>query len=173
MDRLRSLLSPELWTARGASLLAGILAALVILVLGRLAAKLAANMIRRVPDRSRTEPMLVKFLANLGYGLILAFVLIASRARLGVNTTSCVAVRAKARGAAHADHQLSGRSSQKTSARASSPRLRIRRSTRHASSRSLNNPPGAGRRSERNERLPGRLHRWSQGARSFVRNAMV
>ncbi len=96
MERLRSLFSPELWTARGASLLAGILAALVILVLGRLAAKLAANMIRRVLDRSRTEPMLVKFLANLVYALILAFVVIAALERLGVNTTSFAAVIAAA-----------------------------------------------------------------------------
>jgi len=96
MERLRSLFSPELWAARGASLLAGILAALVILVLGRLAAKLVANMIRRVLDRSRTEPMLVKFLANLVYALILAFVVIAALERLGVNTTSFAAVIAAA-----------------------------------------------------------------------------
>jgi small conductance mechanosensitive channel len=96
MERLRSLFSAELWTARGASLLAGVLAAAAILVLGRLAAKLAANMIRRVLDRSRTEPMLVKFLANLVYALILAFVVIAALERLGVNTTSFAAVIAAA-----------------------------------------------------------------------------
>ena len=54
MDRLRSLLSPELWTARGASLLAGLLGAAVILVLGRIAAKLAANMVKSVLDLSET-----------------------------------------------------------------------------------------------------------------------
>jgi small conductance mechanosensitive channel len=96
VERLRSLLSPELWTARGASLLAGVLAAAVILVLGRLAAKVAANMVRRVLDRSHTEPTLVKFLANLVYALILAFVIIAALERLGVNTTSFAAVIAAA-----------------------------------------------------------------------------
>ena len=96
MERLRSLLSPELWTARGASLLAGLLAAAVILVLGRLAAKFAANMVKSVLDRSRTEPTLVKFLSSLVYALILAFVIIAALERLGVNTTSFAAVIAAA-----------------------------------------------------------------------------
>jgi small conductance mechanosensitive channel len=96
MDRLRSMLSPELWSARGASLLAGILGAAVILVLGRLVAKLAAGMVKTVLDRSHTEPTLVKFLANLVYGLILAFVVIAALERLGVNTTSFAAVIAAA-----------------------------------------------------------------------------
>ncbi len=96
MERLRGLLSPELWSARGASLLAGVLAAGVILVLGRIAAKLAANMVKRVLDRSHTEPTLVKFLASLVYALILAFVIIAALERLGVNTTSFAAVIAAA-----------------------------------------------------------------------------
>src|SRR5262249_14894827 len=96
MDRLRSMLSPELWTARGASFLAGLLAAAVILILGRLAAKLAANMVKTVLDRSHTEPTLVKFLANLVYAIILAFVVIAALERLGVNTTSFAAVIAAA-----------------------------------------------------------------------------
>ena len=96
MERLRSLFAPELWSARGASLLTGILAAAAILILGRIAAKVAAGMVRRVLDRSRTEPTLVKFLANLVYALILAFVIIAALERLGVNTTSFAAVIAAA-----------------------------------------------------------------------------
>jgi len=97
MDRLRSLLSPELWTARGASLLAGLLGAAVILVLGRIAAKLAANMVKSVLDRSHTEPTLVKFLANLVDAVFFAFVVIASLGRLDVDTTSFAAVFAAAR----------------------------------------------------------------------------
>ena len=96
MERLRGLLSPELWTARGASLLAGVLAAAAILFLGRIAAKISANMVKRVLDRSQTEPTLVKFLGSLVYALILAFVIIAALERLGVNTTSFAAVIAAA-----------------------------------------------------------------------------
>ncbi len=96
MERLRALLSPGLWTERGASLLAGVLAAAAILVLGRIAAKIAANMVRRVLDRSHTEPTLVRFLSSLVYALILAFVIIAALERLGVNTTSFAAVVAAA-----------------------------------------------------------------------------
>lgn len=96
MERLRGLVSPELWTARGASLLAGVLAAAAILFLGRIAARIAANMVKRVLDRSHTEPTLVKFLASLVYALILAFVIIAALERLGVNTTSFAAVIAAA-----------------------------------------------------------------------------
>jgi transcriptional regulator CtsR len=50
MERLRMLLSPQLWTERGASLLAAVLAAAAILIVGRIAAKVAANMVRRVLD---------------------------------------------------------------------------------------------------------------------------
>jgi len=96
MERLRSMLSPELWTARGATLLAGILAAAAILFFGRLAAKLVANAVRSVLDRSHTEPTLVRFLANLVYAVLLAFVIIAALERLGVNTTSFAAVIAAA-----------------------------------------------------------------------------
>ena len=96
MERLRGLLSPGPWTERGASLLAGVLAAAAILVLGRIAAKIAANMVRRVLDRSHTEPTLVKFLSSLVYALMLAFVIIAALERLGVNTTSFAAVVAAA-----------------------------------------------------------------------------
>jgi len=96
MERLRALLSPGLWTERGASLLAGVLAAAAILVLGRIAAKIAANMVRRVLDRSHTEPTLVRFLSSLVYALILAFVIIAALERLGLNTTSFAAAVAAA-----------------------------------------------------------------------------
>jgi small conductance mechanosensitive channel len=96
VERLRTLFSPGLWTERGATLLAAILAAAAILILGRIAAKIAANMVRRVLDRSHTEPTLVRFLSSLVYALILAFVIIAALERLGVNTTSFAAVVAAA-----------------------------------------------------------------------------
>ncbi|HWE25547.1 MAG TPA: mechanosensitive ion channel domain-containing protein [Myxococcales bacterium] len=96
VDKLRMFFSPQLWTERGATLLAGLIGAAVILLLGRLAAKIAADMVRRVLDRSHTEPTLVRFLSSLVYALILAFVIIAALERVGVNTTSFAAVVAAA-----------------------------------------------------------------------------
>jgi small conductance mechanosensitive channel len=86
----------EAWSARAMTLLEHALAAAVILFVGRLAAQIAASMLRRVLHRSRTEPTLVKFLANLVYALILAFVVVAALERLGINTTTFAAVVAAA-----------------------------------------------------------------------------
>jgi small conductance mechanosensitive channel len=88
--------NPEVWSARAMTLLEHIVAAAVILVLGRIAARIAASMLRRVLSRSHTEPTLVKFLGNLVYALILAFVVVAALERLGINTTTFAAVVAAA-----------------------------------------------------------------------------
>jgi len=96
MEKLQGLLAPEVWTARGAALLTGVLGAAAVVVLGRFAAKLVANVVAKVLDRSHTEPTLVRFLSNLVYAILLAFVVIAALERLGVNTTSFAAVIAAA-----------------------------------------------------------------------------
>jgi small conductance mechanosensitive channel len=88
--------NPEVWSARATTLLEHVVAAAAILVLGRIAARIAASMLRRVLDRSRTEPTLVKFLANIVYALILAFGVVAALERLGINTTTFAAVVAAA-----------------------------------------------------------------------------
>ena len=69
-----------------------LLAALAILFLGQLAAKLLVAGFRKMLARSKTDPTLVSFLANIAYALLLALVVVAALERVGVNTTSFAAI---------------------------------------------------------------------------------
>ena len=69
-----------------------IIAAIVILILGRIAAGLARSLLRRILRKSKVDETLISFLASLTYIGILAFIVIAAVAQLGVQTASFVAV---------------------------------------------------------------------------------
>jgi small conductance mechanosensitive channel len=69
-----------------------VLAALVILVVGRWVAKLITRFVGRVATRANVDPILVKFLGSLTYAVLLTLVVISALGQLGVNTTSFVAV---------------------------------------------------------------------------------
>jgi len=73
-----------------------IVAALVILVVGYLAAKFLTRVFRKVLLKSKLEPTLVSFLGNLVSAILLTFVVLATLGRLGVDTTSFAAVLAAA-----------------------------------------------------------------------------
>ena len=69
-----------------------IILALVILVVGRLAANAISGLTRRLLQRSGLEEILVNFSATITNALLTLVVIIAAVDRLGVNTTSLIAL---------------------------------------------------------------------------------
>jgi small conductance mechanosensitive channel len=76
----------------GATLGLNLLAAIAIFVIGRWIAKLVYRIVRRGLEKVKVEPILVTFLANMAYTLLLVFVVLATINQLGVQTTSLIAV---------------------------------------------------------------------------------
>jgi small conductance mechanosensitive channel len=73
-----------------------IVAALLILIIGLWVAKKVTSIFRGMLTKKEVDPTLVGFFANMIYGAIVAFVVIASISKLGVETTSFAAVIAAA-----------------------------------------------------------------------------
>lgn len=69
-----------------------VLAAIIILVVGRMVAGWARRLTRKGLERGEVDAALVPFVAKLVYYAVLAVVLIAALNRLGVATTSVVAI---------------------------------------------------------------------------------
>lgn len=70
--------------------------AIAIFILGKWAAKGVASVIRSSLRRAKMDEMLVSFIGNIAYALMVAFVVIASLSELGVETTSIAAIFAAA-----------------------------------------------------------------------------
>jgi small conductance mechanosensitive channel len=69
-----------------------VIAALAILILGRIAASGVRALVRRLLQKSRMEETLVSFLARVSYIAMMAFVILAALSQLGIQTTSFIAV---------------------------------------------------------------------------------
>ena len=69
-----------------------VVGAVVILVLGWLAARIARNVLSKVMRRVKVEDALVSFVASLTYVTVMAFVVIAALSKLGIQTASFIAV---------------------------------------------------------------------------------
>jgi len=69
-----------------------IVGAVVILVVGRFAAKLLRSLVERLMTKAKQDPTLVKFVGCLTQIALLAFVIIAAIGQLGVQTASFIAV---------------------------------------------------------------------------------
>jgi small conductance mechanosensitive channel len=69
-----------------------VIAAIAILILGRIAAKFIRSLIRRMLHKGRVDEMLVSFVSSLCYVGIMVVVIIAAVGQLGVQTTSFVAI---------------------------------------------------------------------------------
>jgi small conductance mechanosensitive channel len=69
-----------------------VIAAVVILILGWWVAKIVRNSMRKVMTKRGVDPMLVSFVGHLAYALLMIFVILAALGKLGVQTTSFVAV---------------------------------------------------------------------------------
>jgi len=86
-----TLLSPEN-VERLTQLGLNLLFAVIILIIGAWVAKLIKGMITRVLNRKHLDPIIVGFLSNLTYIILLVAVVLAALGRLGVQTTSFVAI---------------------------------------------------------------------------------
>lgn len=69
-----------------------IIAALAIIIIGLPVAKFIANIAKKIMRRSRIDELLVAFLGDLVYYVVLAFVIIAALGQVGIQTTSIIAV---------------------------------------------------------------------------------
>jgi small conductance mechanosensitive channel len=69
-----------------------IIGAIVILILGRIAAGIGRKGVRRVLEKAKTDPAIVSFVGGLIYVLIVTFAVLAALAKFGIQTTSFVAV---------------------------------------------------------------------------------
>ncbi|EDY84879.1 transporter, MscS family [Verrucomicrobiia bacterium DG1235] len=69
-----------------------ILAAIVIFVVGRFIVNLVTKGIRGVMEKRKIDPSLIGFASGLAHALMMTFVIIAALSRIGIQTTSLVAV---------------------------------------------------------------------------------
>ncbi len=69
-----------------------VIAAIAIFFIGKWLSGLLSRAVGRAMSRTGTDEMLVKFVANLSYAGLLAFVVLAALAQLGIQTTSFIAV---------------------------------------------------------------------------------
>ncbi len=69
-----------------------LLVALVIFIVGKWVAKALANVLKKVLSRAKLDSNVIQFFGNIAYGIILIFVILAAVARLGVQTTSFIAI---------------------------------------------------------------------------------
>ena len=69
-----------------------VLAALVILLVGRYAARVARHFIQRMTQRAAVDPTVSAFVGNIAFVAVWVFAFIAAIAQLGVQTASLIAV---------------------------------------------------------------------------------
>ena len=69
-----------------------VVAAIAIFVVGRWVAKAISNMIRKMMRKANVDQTLRKFVANMAYIGLLAFVVLAALSQLGIQTTSFIAI---------------------------------------------------------------------------------
>ena len=66
--------------------------AIAIFVIGKFIARMVANLAKKAMQKAGTDAMLVKFLGNITYSVLLIAVLLAAVDSLGVNVTSLMAI---------------------------------------------------------------------------------
>lgn len=69
-----------------------VVSAIIIFIVGRWIAGLVFRLMVKFMERSHVEPTLAKFIGRIGYALFMAVVIMSTVDKLGVNTTSFVAI---------------------------------------------------------------------------------
>lgn len=69
-----------------------IIAAIVIFIIGKWLSGVLSRAVGKAMERAKTDQVLVKFVVNLAYAALLAFVVLAALAQLGIQTTSFIAI---------------------------------------------------------------------------------
>ena len=82
----------EYITENGITLSLNIFKALVIFLVGKFLARLIAKLVLRAMEKAKVDHTLARFVENIIYVALLAFIIIASIRALGVDTTSAIAV---------------------------------------------------------------------------------
>jgi len=69
-----------------------VIGAIIILILGRIAAGIGRKLIKRLLIKAKTDKAVISFVSNLTYLLILTFAVLAALAKFGIQTASFVAI---------------------------------------------------------------------------------
>jgi small conductance mechanosensitive channel len=69
-----------------------VIGAILILIVGRIAAGIGRKIAQRILMKARQEPSIVSFVGNLTYVLILSFAVVATLAKFGIQTASFIAI---------------------------------------------------------------------------------
>ncbi len=69
-----------------------IIGAILILIIGRIAAGIGRKVVTKALEKSKTDPAVTSFVGSLTYFLILTFAVLAALAKFGIQTASFVAV---------------------------------------------------------------------------------
>ena len=69
-----------------------IIGAIIILIVGRIAAGVGRGVVRRVLEKGKADPAIVSFAGSLIYILVLTFAILAALAKFGIQTASFVAI---------------------------------------------------------------------------------
>ena len=71
-----------------------IIGAIIILIVGRIAAGVCRSVAHRLLEKGKADPAIVSFAGSLIYILILTFAILAALAKFGIQTASFVAIQA-------------------------------------------------------------------------------
>ncbi|MEN8820539.1 MAG: mechanosensitive ion channel domain-containing protein [Abyssibacter sp.] len=93
MELFNDLLSDPmaLWTLI-VPLIKAVVSAVAIFFIGRWVAQLVIRLAKKAMTKAKLDETLIAFLGNVGYGLLLAMVIISALGQLGVDTTSAAAL---------------------------------------------------------------------------------
>ncbi len=69
-----------------------VIAAIVILIVGRIVAKMLANVVRRMMRKGNVDQTLRRFVSNMTYIVLMVFVVLAALSQVGIQTTSFIAI---------------------------------------------------------------------------------
>lgn len=69
-----------------------VLAAIAIFIFGKWIARILKSLLIRVLKKSKTDPTIVGFVANIAYVALMVFVVLAALGQLGIQTTSFIAI---------------------------------------------------------------------------------
>lgn len=79
-------------TENGTAFALDLVAALAIFFIGRWVAKFVHRLVVKAMERAKLDTILVRFVSNIAYVLLMVFVVLAAIAQVGVQTTSLIAV---------------------------------------------------------------------------------
>ncbi len=91
-NEAQKMFSPEHLQAYAQEYALPLLFAVVILILGAWGARVARKIVRRVMGKRELDPIIIGFVANMTYIGLMVFVVLAALERIGVKTTSFVAI---------------------------------------------------------------------------------